>query len=407
MRPTTSLRGLSWDHGRAFPPIVAAAQRYEETHPGVRIVWEKHSLHDFGHAPLDVLCQSFDLLIIDHPWMGFAHATSCLLGLRPRIGNATFADLQANCVGGSFASYCWADDLWALPIDAACPAAFWRADRTRLHGAIPATWKELIEWAAAGRVLAPGFGPDLLLHLLALCATEDESCGSSAECFAPDTLALEGLQRLRELFSHLPVEVFRLNPIGVHERLSAVEGDGPDYCPFAYSYNNYARAGYGAHRLTFGDPPASPSGKALRTVLGGTGLAVSAKCTEPDTAVDFACFAASANVQRYLYVHAGGQPAHVEAWTDPFNDQLTGGFFKDTRAAMQRAWTRPRFNGFPKFQELAGPIVQDWIQSGGSVRNCLDTLNRLWRQSHMLTSFPFCRRDQTLTTPHVGLQPLA
>jgi len=383
MTTTTLLRGISWNHGRAFPPAVAAAQRYEETHPHVQIVWEKQSLHDFGHAPLDVLCQKFDLLIIDHPWMGFAHERRCLSPLRGRISDATFDNLRENCVGGSFASYFWADELWALPIDAACPAAFWRADRTLRHGPVPATWKELIEWAAAGRVLAPGFGPDLLLHLLALCATEDEDCAGSAECFAPDALALTCLEHIRELFSLLPVEVFRLNPIGVHERLAAVGGEGPDYCPFAYTYSNYARSGYGAHTLTFGEPPVSPSGKALRTVLGGTGLAVSAQCAEPLTAIDFACFVASANVQRTLYAHAGGQPAHTSAWSDAFNDDLTGGFFRATRATMQRAWTRPRFNGFPKFQELAGVAVQEWVQTGGSVRNCLHTLNQLWRKSRL------------------------
>ena len=70
MTPVT-LNGITWDHSRALPPLVATAQRYEETHPGVRIRWEKRSLHEFGHMPVDVLAEKFDLIVIDHPWAGF------------------------------------------------------------------------------------------------------------------------------------------------------------------------------------------------------------------------------------------------------------------------------------------------------------------------------------------------
>jgi hypothetical protein len=129
------------------------------------------------------------------------------------------------------------------------------------------------------------------------------------------------------------------------------------------------------------EPPAAPSGKALRTVIGGTGLAVSARCPAADIAVDFASFVASGSVQRTLYTQAGGQPGHLSAWTDALNNQLTGNFFNRTLPAMQRAWTRPRFEGFLAFQEKAGLPVQEWIQSGGSTRNCLKAVNELWQQS--------------------------
>jgi len=382
MNSAVLLKGISWNHSRAFPPVVAAAQRYEDSHPGVRIQWEKHSLHDFGHAPVDELCRKFDLLILDHPAMGFAFSRKCLLPLRDRIGAPTFHDLETHSVGASFPSYCWAHEMWALPIDAACPAAFWRADRIRDFGPVPSTWSELIHWANAGRVLAPGFGPDLVLHLLGLCATEDENCGRVSDSFAPQALALESLERIRELFSRLPPEVYELNPIAVHERLSAVDGPGPGYCPFAYIYNNYARLGLGVHPLSFGDPPRAPSGKALRTVLGGTGVAISARCKVAEVAVDFVRFLASENVQRTIYTHAGGQPGHLSAWTDALNNQITGNFFSCTLPAMRRAWMRPRFDGYLSFQEQAGLPLRDWIQSGGSTRSCFKAMNEIWRSCY-------------------------
>lgn len=31
-----SLRGITWNYSRALPPLVAAAQRFEEQHPQIR-----------------------------------------------------------------------------------------------------------------------------------------------------------------------------------------------------------------------------------------------------------------------------------------------------------------------------------------------------------------------------------
>ena len=64
------LRGIAWDHSRAFPPLVATAQRYEETHPGVRVYWDKRTLDEFGHKPIEQLVDVYDLIVIDHPWAG-------------------------------------------------------------------------------------------------------------------------------------------------------------------------------------------------------------------------------------------------------------------------------------------------------------------------------------------------
>jgi multiple sugar transport system substrate-binding protein len=50
MSSSVQLTGIAWDHSRAFPPLVATAQRYEETHPGIRIDWQKRTLDEFGHA---------------------------------------------------------------------------------------------------------------------------------------------------------------------------------------------------------------------------------------------------------------------------------------------------------------------------------------------------------------------
>jgi len=77
------LTGIAWDHSRAFRRWSATAQRYEETHPGVRIRWEKRTLDEFGHLPIDRLALEFDLIVIDHPWAGFAFERNLVRDLKP------------------------------------------------------------------------------------------------------------------------------------------------------------------------------------------------------------------------------------------------------------------------------------------------------------------------------------
>ena len=79
------LTGIAWDHSRAFPPLVATAQRYEETHPGVRIRWEKRTLDEFGHMPIDQFAHKFDLIVVDHPWAGFAFEKGLVRDLKPLL----------------------------------------------------------------------------------------------------------------------------------------------------------------------------------------------------------------------------------------------------------------------------------------------------------------------------------
>src|SRR5690606_10863567 len=153
------------------------------------------------------------------------------------------------------------------------------------------------------------------------------------------------------------------------------------YCPFAYSYSNYSRPGYGRYPLRFLDLPSHPSGAAMRGVLGGTGLAISARCKAPGEAYDYLAFTASEAVQCGIFAYAGGQPASEAAWSDRSLDAHCGGFFSSTRQTIERAWTRPRYAGYPGFQRAAGVPLLDWMRGTGSAKSCLDEMNRLYRSS--------------------------
>ena len=75
------LKGITWGHSRGLTPLLAMSQRYTELHPEVSIHWDIRSLQAFADFPMEKLTETYDLLIIDHPWVGCAEATNCVLPL--------------------------------------------------------------------------------------------------------------------------------------------------------------------------------------------------------------------------------------------------------------------------------------------------------------------------------------
>ena len=84
------LRGITWAHSRGYTSIMAVAQRFMEMYKDVEITWEKRSLQEFADAPIEELAQRYDLLIIDHPWAGFAAKHGILLPLQEYLSTEYF-----------------------------------------------------------------------------------------------------------------------------------------------------------------------------------------------------------------------------------------------------------------------------------------------------------------------------
>src|ERR687898_87466 len=127
------LRGISWDHPRGHDCMVATAEAYAAVKPDVRIVWETRSLQDFADFPVQKLAETYDLLVIDHPFVGFAAADGCLLPLDEHIDAGVIADQATHSVGPSHQSYLYSGHQWPLDtsrrtgpicwkISAGCPA---------------------------------------------------------------------------------------------------------------------------------------------------------------------------------------------------------------------------------------------------------------------------------------------
>jgi multiple sugar transport system substrate-binding protein len=117
------LTGITWNHTRSYLPMVATAQRFSELNPEIAIHWHARSLQEFADSPLEELSKRYDLLVIDHPFCGYAAAHGTLLPLDDFLPEAFLRDQAANTVGLSHESYRFGGHQWALAIDAAAPSA--------------------------------------------------------------------------------------------------------------------------------------------------------------------------------------------------------------------------------------------------------------------------------------------
>lgn len=384
MAADVALTGITWNHSRGFTPMAATAQRFMDAHPHVEIEWSRRSLKDFGAFPIQRLAESFDLLIIDHPFAGHAAEHSVLVPLDRHLPAEFIADQAANSVGCSHASYVSAGHLWALAVDAAAPVSGWRPDLLSRHGAeVPQTWEDVLGLAGRGLVAVPAAPVDALMHLYMLVSALDGELFASSEAIGRADAVVAALELLRELVSLCGLENIDRNPIRTWEAL--VHGGGPAYCPLAYGYSNYGRTEYADHPLRWGGL-VTLNGTRLRSVLGGTGLAISSRCHGDAlaAALDYAAYVAGPACQTSLYATHGGQPGHRAAWLDPGLDRLTNGFFRDTLPTLDAAQLRPRYSGYIPFQDRAGDVVRDFLRDGTPARAALDAVDRLYRESRPL-----------------------
>lgn len=371
---------MTWNHSRGFLPLVAAAQRYCEVHPDVEVVWEKRSLQEFADFPVEKLAESFDLLVIDHPFVGAAARHRVLVPMDEGLDSDFLSGQERNSVGLSHRSYCYEGHQWALAIDAAAPVSCRRTDLLAKVGvSVPETWDELLAMARRGLVAFPSIAVDSLMNFYMLCCVLGPGPFPSEGEFIDVETGVEALAMLRELTSLCSPEILTWNPIATYEAMTA--RDDIAYCPFAFGYSNYARPGYAQETLDFGDLCRIRGAERARTTLGGTGLAISAACRNREAAFGFARYVASGDCQKTLYVWNGGQPGHRSAWTDAEANRITHNYFQDTLPALDRAYLRPRYCGYIDFQDRAGNAVHQFLFQGGNPRAVAEELGRLYEQS--------------------------
>lgn len=370
------LRGMTWDHARGFDPMVATSAAYGATHPGVTITWEKRSLQAFADRPISEMAETYDLMVIDHPHVGEVARAGNLLPL-DGLRDGEMAALAAGSVGLSHPSYNFAGRQWSLAIDAATPVACLRPD---LLDHAPKLWAEVLDLARAGRVGFALIPVNALMSFFGMARNLGHDVAEDPDHLIAPAGGAHVLGLLREIAALIDPLCLTLDPIGIYEWIGRT-ADAPAYSPFGYGYTNYSRKGFCAYPLAFHNAPGIVEPTPRGTVLGGTGIAVSAYTRHPEIAVDYAFRIAGAECQKGLFTASGGQPGHAAAWEDATCNALTGNFFRNTRETLNSAWLRPRHDGYMGLQDRAGDILHACLRGEVTEAATLAALDAAYRKS--------------------------
>ncbi|MEO3753116.1 carbohydrate ABC transporter substrate-binding protein [Streptomyces sp. B6B3] len=381
---TDELRGLTWDHPRGYGPLEELARIDASLPQGCETVgrplrWERQSLAGFESAPIAALAADYDILVVDHPGLGGAVEAGCLVAMEVLFGPEELTSWRERGVGASFDSYVLDDRTWALPLDAAAQVAATRPDLMAGH-APPRTWEEACALPDRVPVTLCLGGPHAFLTFAALCLAQGaEPFRAGEDALVPREQGLAALEVMATLAARTPPGLRSSNPIAVLRAMTS--GAGPAYCPLVYGYVTYTRSG--PYPLAFSDAPVWRPGGPTGSVLGGAGLAVSRRRTGDPVARaavrDHLRRLLADPVQRELFPVTGGQPAARAAWTDPWTNERWGGFYRDTLATVEGAWVRPRWSGYPAFQEAASRLLRDGLAGDRPHRALLDELDARYR----------------------------
>lgn len=354
------LRGMTWQHRRAIDPLIETLPGFRAQHPGIDVEWMSRPLAGFEFQSVEELSRSYDLIILDHPFIGDVAQKGYLLCL-----DSLLAGRDADYIGPSLSSYRYEGAIYAAPVDAACQVAAFRPDLMVQIGAeIPKTWTEVLSLGDAvarkGLKLAIALGGvHSLMTFFTLMAGLGRPCAQSPEePFCDRAAAHEALALLRGLLQFCPPDTLDWNSIRLHEVM--VAEDLFVYCPAVYCYATYAEADQ-RRPLRFADLPGPASQSPTGSTIGGTGLAISASSNSPEAALAYAAFAAGVKAQREFARHHG-QPARIEIWQDAEIDHTFGGCFAATHATLEGSWTRPRYPGYLGFQERGGVLVEHHLR---------------------------------------------
>jgi multiple sugar transport system substrate-binding protein len=361
-----NLKGLAWGHRRATGPLKPLTDAFSRERPDISIDWTVRPLSDFEHQPIASIADRFDLMIIDHPFCGDIAASGACLPLEEAIPELS-PDADRHYVGSSLASYRFAGHVWAAPIDAATPHAAFRADLlAKAAELVPTNWEETVQLGkrlrAAGLYIAtPVASPHAFATVASLMANLEHPIATDPEKpFGFDRMAMAAaLDALDAVLAYSPPETLEWNAIGLSEAM--VARDDIAFTPSIYGYATYAEADMRAP-LRFSNFCGLASPFAAGSMLGGTGLAVSAATRHREAAIAFTRFCLSALAQARIFPEHHGQPALVSAWEDADNDARFGKYFSCVRASIETAWIRPRRPRYIRFQAEAGRIVESYCR---------------------------------------------
>jgi multiple sugar transport system substrate-binding protein len=317
---------------------------------------------------------------MDHPHIGVALETKCLFPFDDLLQRDKINELKKQTAGPSFSSYNYKGKQLAIPIDAAMQCSANRPDLIS-ELTIPANWEEVFELAdmlkkrklQVGMALCP---TDSLCSFLTITAQLGSPVQEGNEMLVKRQIGLQSLELMRRMRDHFHVNSLTWNPIQLYDYMST--NDDIAYAPLAFCYTDYSRDDFRKNRLSYSNAPGIKN-----AVLGGAGIAVSAKSKYLSEAAQYAVWICSAEIQKTIYVREHGQPGNEAAWHDDFSNRITNNFFRNTIDTLNNAFVRPRYSGWPEFQKLLGDILHAYLKGDTDPLKVLDHLQDQYRLSYL------------------------
>ena len=368
-----TLKGMTWDHARGYDPMIATSKEYSKKNSDIEILWDKRSLQAFADRPIELMAHDYDFIVIDHPHVGEASSKKLLynFSLAKNYSNQ-LEELSKRSVGMSHASYNFNNGQYALAIDAATPVAAYRPD---LLDNIPSNIDDVILLAEKNKVLWPLNPVFCITYFNSIAANWGMPINTPEKHFIDKKIGIEILILMKKLTKLLPQECLKMDPIQTLDFMS--ENNDKIYSPMLYGYVNYSREGFRKNRIKFDDMPSFDTSSKINckgSQIGGTGLAISAFSKNIDLALDYAFWVASKDCQSSLFYFSGGQPGHLDAWKNNQINEDSLNFFLSTLKTMEKGWVRPRYNGYMYFQDVAGSIINDFLNGDGKEEIIIDKL---------------------------------
>jgi multiple sugar transport system substrate-binding protein len=374
------LKGITWDHARGYDPLIAASELYFKE-KGIQVDWQKRSLTNFGDQSLEELSKQFDLIIMDHPHVGVAEASQCLIPLNDLLPVNILNELKNSSAGPSFESYNYHGKQWALPIDAAMQCASYRADLMH-NESLPSSWEEVFALAKTlaakklyiGMALCP---TDCLCSFLSLTAQMGSPIQENNKLLVEPSIGLKALTMIRSMRDAFHPKALDWNPIALYDYMA--EQNDIAYSPLAFCYTNYSRIGFRKNILNYHTAP-----EINNAVLGGAGIAITSSCSNVHEAAHYAAWICSDDVQSTIYVNTQGQPGNKTAWENKQANALTNNFFASTMPSLTHAFVRPRYQGWPKFQTFLGETIHAYLVNDTAPELVLEKLQTAYRTSYII-----------------------
>ena len=375
-----TLKGITWDHARGYDPLIAASELYFKE-KGIQVEWQKRSLTNFGDQSLEELSKQFDLIIMDHPHVGVAEASQCLLPLNDLVDSNILNAMKSSSAGPSFESYNYHNKQWALPIDAAMQCASYRADLMQ-NESLPTSWEEVFDLAKTlatkklyiGMALCP---TDCLCSFLSLTAQMGSPIKENNELLVEPSIGIKALSMLRSMRDAFHPKALDWNPIALYDYMA--EQNDIAYSPLAFCYTNYSRTGFRKNILNYHTAP-----EINKVVLGGAGIAITSSCSNVHEAANYAAWICAGEIQSTIYVNAQGQPGNKTAWENKQANALTNNFFSSTMPSLTNAHVRPRYQGWPKFQTFLGETIHAYLLHDTAPALVLEKLQAAYTASYII-----------------------